>query len=95
MIDTDDLSPERKDLQRSGPDTNEALLRSEIGFWREMIASSEGKQTPECIERMHHALALAESKLRQLFEVHQEATREEEDCPSNVYRLDKTRRTLS
>lgn len=92
MIDTDDLSPERKGLRRSGLDMNEALLRSEVGFWREMIESSEGMQTPECIERMHQARALAESKLRLLLELHQEATRAEDDYPSNVYQLDRARR---
>ena len=38
---------------------SEALLRSEIGFWREMIESSRESNSPESIERMRFALALA------------------------------------
>jgi hypothetical protein len=56
----------------------EALLRSEIGFWRELIESCQETESPERIERMRFALALAESKLNKR--------------PSNVYPLDKERR---
>ena len=56
---------------------SEALLRSEIGFWREMIASCQETDPPDSIERMRFALALAESKLAR--------------PPPNIYHLDDAR----
>ena len=56
---------------------SEALLRSEIGFWREMIETCRETDPPDSIERMRYALALAESKLSR--------------PPSNVYHLDEAR----
>ena len=54
---------------------SEALLRSEIGFWRELIDTCQETESPDNVERMRYALALAESRLAQ--------------NPSNIYRLDK------
>jgi hypothetical protein len=54
---------------------NEALLRSEIGFWRELIDSSDSSQPAEYIERMQQALALAESRLACLFETYRQTGR--------------------
>ena len=71
---------------------NEALLRSEIGFWRELIDSCADSQPPESIERMHQALALAESRLACLFETYQQAGRAGLEPPSNVYQLEERRR---
>ena len=59
---------------------SEALLRSEIGFWRELIESCQETEPPDHVERMRYALALAESKLAR--------------PPSNVYHLDESRRVL-
>jgi hypothetical protein len=56
---------------------SEALLRSEIGFWREMIESCQETDPPDSIERMRYALALAESKLAR--------------PPPNIYHLDDAR----
>ena len=56
---------------------SQALLRSEIGFWRELIESCQEKDSPDSVERMRYALALAESKLVR--------------PPSNVYHLDDAR----
>jgi hypothetical protein len=56
---------------------SQALLQSEIGFWRELIESCQQTDPPDSIERMRHALALAESKLAR--------------PPSNVYHLDDAR----
>ena len=56
---------------------SEALLRTEIEFWRELIESCQETEPPDRIERMHYALALAESKLNKR--------------TSNVYPLDKGR----
>jgi hypothetical protein len=44
----------------------EALLQAEIGFWQELIATCPATQPGESLERMRHALALAESKLAML-----------------------------
>lgn len=40
-----------------------ALLRSEIAFWQELIDSCPKSYCPESLERMRQALALAESRL--------------------------------
>ncbi len=62
----------------------EVLLRSEIGFWRELIESCPEAAPIDSVERMNHALALAESRLADLLG----------SCEpfSNVYHLDETRR---
>jgi hypothetical protein len=54
---------------------SEALLRSEIGFWRELIVTCQESESPDSVERMRYALALAESRLV--------------SNPSNIYRLDQ------
>lgn len=54
---------------------SEALVRTEIGFWRDLIESCQDTDPPERIERMRFALALAEAKLS--------------ECTSNVYLLDE------
>ena len=64
---------------------NEALLRTEIGFWRELIDSCDGTQAPESIERMHQALALAEHKLCILFAAHRAKT----GGDANVFYLER------
>jgi hypothetical protein len=64
-----------KPVQRSGqaPEAwlqclaGETLLRSEITFWRELLASSDGAQPPEAVDRMRQALALAEYRLLSLY----------------------------
>jgi hypothetical protein len=66
---------------------NEALLRSEIGFWRELIDSCADSEPHETVERMQHALALAETRLAGLFEDHQRSGRNRADRSGNVYRL--------
>jgi hypothetical protein len=59
----------------------EALLRTEIGFWRDMIVSCRETEPPDSIERMQHALALAEMRLGHLCE----------NQPSNVFHIDSAR----
>jgi len=46
--------------------TSEALLRSEIGFWKEMILRSQAPAASCAMERMEQALALAEFRLSNL-----------------------------
>jgi hypothetical protein len=45
----------------------ETLLRSEIMFWRELLASCDDAQPPEAVDRMRQALALAEFRLLRLY----------------------------
>ncbi len=68
----------------------EALLRSEIEFWHELIESSREKEPPESIERMRYAMALAESRLASLFNTDRKAGADDIDH-SNVYLLDEAR----
>ena len=54
-------------LQSDG--VNEALLRSEIRFWRDLIESlDEQTRTRDSMERMYQALALAEFRLASMSE---------------------------
>ena len=71
---------------QAGPHVNETVLRSEIAFWQEMIGTSSDALPPEAVERMHHALALAEKRLSCLYEIHG-GTRS-----ANVIHLDRARR---
>lgn len=52
--------------QPAGRVAGEEMLRAEIGFWREMLASCDGNVPAENIERMQQALALAERRFLQL-----------------------------
>jgi hypothetical protein len=45
---------------------SEFELRTEVAFWRELIRESAGALPHGSMERMQQALALAESRLRQL-----------------------------
>lgn len=74
------------------PAANEAMLRSEIGFWRELIDSCDESQPADSIERMQQALALAETRLQVLFQKYLMTPGEKAGGKSNVYHLDKTRR---
>jgi hypothetical protein len=68
---------------------NEALLRSEITFWKDMIAASDPTYPLESMERMQHALALAEWRLATLFREYQDAysSGSFSKLPSNVYSI--------
>jgi len=44
----------------------EALLQSEVEFWRELIATCPATQPADSLERMRQALALAETRLARL-----------------------------
>lgn len=57
---------EQENLNASLDRIGENLLRSEIEFWQEIIETCPVTQPPESIERMHQALALAESRLEKL-----------------------------
>ena len=65
---------------------HETALRSEIAFWREMIEARSDALPPEAVERMHHALALAERRLSILYEQHERSE------IGNVFQLHMARR---
>ena len=78
MSTNENMKPGKPDANGVQQGISEALLRSEIGFWREMIDSCQDTDPPDSIERMRFALALAESKLAR--------------PPPNIYHLDDARR---
>lgn len=49
------------------PPGGEALLRAEIGFWRELLRDGADNLPAESLERVRQALALAEYKLQLWF----------------------------
>ncbi len=77
MATTDNIKSDRQGTTGVRHGISQALLQSEIGFWRELIESCQQTGPPDSVERMRHALALAESKLAR--------------PPSNIYHLDDAR----
>jgi hypothetical protein len=71
---------------------NAALLRSEIGFWQEMIDSSDKPLSPDALERMEQALALAKSRLESLASKYRQAPGKSKQSHGNVYCI-KSHRT--
>lgn len=92
MIETEDNEAQKQALAGTEYGINEALLQSEIEFWREMIDSCELIQTAESLERMSQAMALAETKLSNLFETYRKTGRAGARRSSNVYSLDDRRK---
>ena len=72
-----------------------ALLRSEIGFWQELIDASESPLAPDALERMEQALALAESRLKRLFQNSQPPVANVNFSHSNVYNIRSRRAETS
>lgn len=56
------MKPERESSEDQGLE----LLRTEVAFWRELIGECDGESSPESIERMRQALALAEKRISKL-----------------------------
>jgi hypothetical protein len=83
---------ENQDTLRLATGTNEALLRSEISFWNDMIAGCDPAHPVESLERMQQALALAESRLDTLFRDYQHAYSSDNlnKLPSNVYSISRS-----
>ena len=85
----------KKDHDSSERDTgiNEALLRAEINFWKEMISACNPSHAREPLERMEQALALAEWRLASLFRDYQDAysSGSFNSLPSNVYSISRKR----
>jgi len=65
---------------RPSAGASEALLRAEIGFWRELLDESVHSLPADSIERMRQALALAERRFLQLVR-EGEASGESSDRP--------------
>jgi len=85
-----DISKMTDDSQRARDPLygiNEALLRSEIGFWQEMIDCRDESMAPEALERMEQALALARLRLKKLSGKYQPAPSKKGQSHGNVYRL--------
>jgi len=64
------IHEDRPDFMDSAMTTrpaSEALLRSEIAFWQQMIRSCDAGHPPESLERMDQALRLAEYRLLELY----------------------------
>ena len=62
-----------------------AALQAEIRFWEDMIETRGHCLPPEAVERMQHAMALAERRLRCCLEL-------PEPLNGRVFSLDKARR---
>ena len=84
---TPETAPAKGDAENHARRHNEAMLRSEIGFWRELIATCGETQSPESLERMEQALALAESRLLDLFRACRGAGGPKRAQDQNVYYL--------
>ena len=59
-------NPENHGGHSQGAGDSEALLRAEIGFWRELREESNESMPAASIERMRQALALAELRFLRL-----------------------------
>ena len=89
------ITKKNQDSLQHANGINEALLRSEICFWNDMIADSDPAHPLESLERMQQALALAESRLAMLFEDYQHAYASDtlNKLPSNVYSISRNSAT--
>jgi hypothetical protein len=72
---------------------SEALLRSEVEFWCELIESCEENESPDSLERMRYAMALAESRLASVLEPDRKTSTKPTRL-SNVILLDEAREPL-
>ena len=71
--------------------TNEDLLRSEIRFWKELIHSNDELNASATNERMGHALALAESRLADLYSHFDDEPNQGRVEQDNVYFISRKR----
>ena len=67
------ITKKNRDFMRRANGIYEALLQSEICFWKDMIVGSDPAHPLDSLERMQQALALAESRLATLFRDDQQA----------------------
>lgn len=62
----DKVTPADGGFRLACADGAEAMLRAEIGFWRDLLRNCDPTMPADSIERMQQALALAESRYLQL-----------------------------
>ncbi len=67
------ITNKNRDFMRRANGNYEALLQSEICFWKDTIAGCGPAQPLDSLERMQQALSLAESRLAALFRDDQQA----------------------
>ncbi len=67
------ITNQNQDSIRRANGIHEAMLRSEICFWKDLIAGCEPAHPLDSLERMQQALALAETRLATLFRDYQHA----------------------
>ena len=68
--------------------SSEAMLRSEIDFWRQLIDHCQELPQPSgVVERMRQALALAEFRLAALFRTRPSSQHDCPELPDNVHYL--------
>ncbi len=83
------IANKNRDSMRRTNGIYEALLRSEICFWKGMIAGRDPAHLLDSLERMRQALALAESRLATLLRDNQHACAAEKlnELRSNVFSI--------
>ncbi len=81
------ITKKNRDFMRRANGIYEALLQSEICFWKDMIVGSDPAHPLESLERMQQALALAESRLATLLRDNQHACAAEKlnELQSNAF----------
>ena len=90
-MDTSNLTDDSQHSRDPLYGINEALLRSEIGFWQEMIGTSNESTTDEALERMKQALALAQSRLTGLCGRCRPVPAKKSPSHGNVYPINRQR----
>jgi hypothetical protein len=83
------ITNQNQDSMRRATGIHEAMLRSEICFWKDLIAGCDPAHPLESLERMQQALSLAETRLATLFRDYQHAYASNtlKKRPSNVYSI--------
>ncbi len=83
------ITNKNRDFMRRDNGIYEALLQSEICFWKDMIAGCGPAQPLDSLERMQQAQALAESRLETLLRDNQHACAAEKlnELPSNAFSI--------
>ena len=83
------MTDDKQDSMRRANEINQALLQSEICFWKDLIAGCGPAHPYDSLERMQQAQALAESRLATLLRDNQHACAAEKlnKLPSNVFSI--------
>ncbi len=86
------ITNQNRDSIRRANGIHEAMLRSEICFWKDLIAGCDPAHPLDSLERMQQALALAEARLATLFRDYQHAYASDtlKKLPGNVYSISRS-----